>query len=123
MEFGLNVTENGDLEIVLHADYQNDESYAELQELSETKTDMDILYVMTECYWTNGSYQPFDAGQGNPFVGLTDAPCIAESMDYADDGQATIQGNFWYYGDYMITSFIEVLIRDKRVVFTLCRQD
>jgi hypothetical protein len=80
--------------------------------------DVSILTELTEPYWTNGSFEPFDAGRGDPFVGLTSAPCIAECMDVADDGQRSIDGRFWYFGDYMIRSPIDELKRRGRVIFS-----
>lgn len=74
-----------------------------------------------ESYSCNGSYTPFDAGQANPFVGLTDAPCIAESLDIDDDGQAQIIGRFWYFERYMLDCPLEQLRNHGRVIFTLAR--
>jgi hypothetical protein len=61
-----------------------------------------ILADLFEPYFTNGSYEPFDAGDGNPFVGLTSAPCIAESMTTEDDGTRRVDGRLWHYADYMV---------------------
>ena len=122
--FDLRVSESGNLEVTLDFADENEKQslIEEIGEMQEKKTDLDILIEGTERYWTNGSYQPFDAGAGNPFVGLTDAPMVANSMSFDDDGNAEIEGDFWYYGNYQITSFIEELIREGRVVFTLCKQ-
>ena len=78
-----------------------------------------LLCEGLESYSRNGSFAPFDAGHGNPFVGLTSAPCIAESLDYLDDGRIEIEGRCWFYGDYMIKSPIDELIEDGKVIFTL----
>lgn len=40
----------------------------------------EIMQALFEGYACDSSFTHFDAGQANPFVGLTDAPCIAESM-------------------------------------------
>jgi hypothetical protein len=90
---------------------------SELKRMRENRSDVDALTELTEPYWTNGSYAPFDAGEGNPFVGLTSAPCIAEDLDYPDDGQRQIIGRFWYFPDYMLRSPIDELIKRGRVVF------
>jgi hypothetical protein len=92
---------------------------AELKSMREASryTDVAALHELTEPYWTNGSYAPFDASEGNPFVGLTSAPCIAEDLDYPDDGQRQIIGRFWYFPDYMLRSPIDELIKRGRVVF------
>lgn len=73
------------------------------------KGDLEILWDGLEGYWNNGSYEPFSAGDANPFVGMSDAPCIAEYMDMADDGTKTVYGRFWHHSDYMIRSFAEQL--------------
>lgn len=78
-----------------------------------------ILADLLESYFTNGGFEPFDAGQGNPFVGLTSAPCIAESMTTHDDGENEIIGRFWYFGAYMLRDPVEDLKRRGRVVFDL----
>lgn len=75
------------------------------------------LADMLEPYFTNGSYQPFDAGQGNPFVGLTDAPCIAEHLDVDDDGTQEIVGRFWLFPNYMVECPIETLIEKGTVTW------
>ena len=67
------------------------------------------LCAMLEQYSCNGSYAFFDAGQGNPFVGLTNAPCIAEAMDTDNDGTNIIRGEFWCYVEYMIKCPVETL--------------
>lgn len=123
--FNLTKLENGDLEITIDAadDSERQDLIEEIEELQTRKTDLDILMGGTEGYWTNGSYQPFDAGQGNPFVGLSSAPCISESLEFDDNGDATIHGDFWYFENYMIESFLDVLIQDGRVVFTICKQE
>lgn len=109
--------ENGDLKLELEAD--DAEFIHDMKYDDSVRTELDMLHELTEGYWTNGSYEPFDASDGNPFVGLTDAPCIAESMDYLDDGTKVIIGNFWYYSDYMIKSFIDELLENSFVIFTL----
>lgn len=80
-----------------------------------------VLWDGLESYACNGSYEPFDAGDANPFVGLTSAPCIAETMDYLDDGTKEIQGRFWYFADYMIACPLEQLRNHGRAVFTLAK--
>lgn len=120
--FDLTQLENGKLRLTL--DYADESEKAELEnelrELMTRKTDILILIDGTEKYWTNGSYQPFDSGAGDPFVGFTEAPCIAESMTYTDEGNAIIEGKFWYYGDYMIRSFLDDLLENGYADFDLC---
>lgn len=108
--------ENGNLE--LSADKDTREEIAErLEEYGFHQ----VLAELFEPYYTNGGYEPFDAGQANPFVGLTEAPCIAESMDVHDDGRREIVGRFWYYPGYMLRCPLEELAETGRTVFTLAR--
>lgn len=74
---------------------------------------------LLEDYSSNGSYTLFDAGDGNPNVGLTSAPCIAEGMDILDGGKREIVGRFWYYDNYQIDCPLEKLRDTGEVVFTL----
>jgi hypothetical protein len=78
---------------------------------------------MFEQHSCNGSYTPFDASDGDPFVGLTSAPCIAECMHLLDDGTQEIEGRFWYSDNYMLINEVQDLIDGKTVTFTLYRDD
>ena len=69
----------------------------------------------------NGSYTPFNAGDANPFVGLTDAPCIAETMEHDDEGNQTIEGRFWHFAEYQIACELEQLAETGETVFILGR--
>lgn len=106
---------NGDLEVRL----ADAEAREWLVDGMKTKTSEDLLWDGTEVYWANGSFTPFDAGQGNPFVWLSSAPCIAESMDVEEDGTKVIYGRFWAYLDYQVRDFGKDLLEHGRAVFTL----
>lgn len=82
------------------------------------KSDLDVLFDLLETSSCNGGFKAFDAGQGNPNVGLTCAPCIAESMRIKEDGSQVIEGRFWYFEQYMIADMVDRLIRDGELVFT-----
>jgi hypothetical protein len=78
-----------------------------------------VLYDLLEFEICNGSFTPFDADDGNPFVGLTSAPCIAEAMTTEDDGTNVIIGRLWWFPDYMIRDELGELRDRGRVVYTL----
>ena len=109
------ILENGNLQLVA-------DDAESLQSEHEARGFWSAFCDGMESYSCNGYFAPFDAADGNPFVGLTGAPCIAESMTIEDDGTQTIEGRFWYYGDYAITCPIERLIAGESVVFTLARE-
>lgn len=115
MDFKATVLSNGDLEITLWDSEDRDE----LADMLADKTDMDILLEGFEHYFTNGSYHPFNAGDGNPFVGLTSDICIAESINFTDDGDAEIEGAFWHYPETYRYNIIEQLLENEKVIFKL----
>ncbi len=117
----LDITIQDDGFLLLAAD-QEMRTYVR-QLVDKREPDDSILWQIMEVYWANGGYEPFDAGQANPFVGLTSAVCIAEAMDTHDDGSKEIVGRFWYFGNYMLESPSETLADTGRVVFELARQD
>lgn len=117
MEIEITKLANGDLEITM-----DEESREELAEAMQgTRGYWSVMADLFEPYFTNGSYEPFDAGDGNPFVGLTSAPCIAECMDVEDDGTRIIVGDFWYFERYMLDDPLEELATEGRTVFQLAR--
>lgn len=92
------------------------------QELREALTSRDFFTVLSdilEPYFTNGSFRPFDAGDANPYVGITSAPCVAEDMSHLDDGTNVIVGRFWFFPDYMLRCPIEELITHGEVSWEL----
>ncbi|MBT2325511.1 hypothetical protein J7E62_24565 [Variovorax paradoxus] len=109
------VLPNGDLEVSL----ADAESREWLVDGLTKSTSEDLLMDGTEQYWTNGSFAPFNAGWGNPFVGLSSAPCIAEDIDFDEDGTREIVGRFWAYLDYQVRDFADDLLEHGRTVFTL----
>lgn len=117
MDFKATVLTSGDLEITLWDATDHDE----LAEMVEDGKSDQAWHEGFEHYSCNGSYTPFDAGDANPFVGLTSAPCIAEIMNTDDDGEREIEGAFWYFNMYQIVDYVEEMLREGRVVFTLAQ--
>jgi hypothetical protein len=107
---------NGDLKVTA-----NNEDRAMIAQHIKERNRWIIWADLLEPFACNGSYSAFDASDGNPFVGLTSAPCIAECIDTNDNGTQTIEGDFWYFGDYMIEDELESLKNRGYVVFTLAR--
>lgn len=102
--------------LVITAD---DETRAEIPEELERVGSDRVLWDLFESCWANGSFTPFDAGEGNPFVGLTNAPCIAEDLSVEDDGRRVINGRCWWFPNYMVEDPVRTLAETGRVVFTL----
>lgn len=120
MQASINCTKlaNGDLLVTAGNDGR-----AEIKAMQGAQRDYwSILAELFEPYFTNGSFEPFDAGDGNPFVGLTSAPCIAESMSHLDDGTNRVDGEFWYFDRYATHDLLDELRNRGRTVFTLARE-
>ena len=111
----IEVTTNGSLLLTATEEEQEDIREA----LQSERLESSILADLLEPYSTNGSYTPFDAGQAMPFVGLTEAPCMAEAMEYAEDGEPRIVGRFWYFAQYCIASDLEQLAEHGATVYAL----
>ena len=108
------VLPNGNLKI--SADNEN---RAWMDDYPEGTDDSVILDEGFEHYWATGSFYPFNPESANPFIGLTSAPCIAESMDIDDNGKRTVVGRLWWFPQYQTTSVIDELVEVGEVVFTL----
>ena len=113
--YAITVLPAGHLQIEIDED-----TVLELTDLRDRRgyDDVTTLMHLLEPEWTNGRYEPFDAGAANPFVGLTSAPCIAESMGYDEDADKSVVGKLWWFPNYMVRSPIDDLIENRKVVFT-----
>lgn len=112
--FNIEVMKSGALELT--ADREGIEWICEQVDLGRDSDT--ILMDGMERYWTNGGFTPFDAGMGNPFVGLTSAPCIAESMEIHENGDREVRGGLWFFSRYMLVDPMEELKQMGRVVFS-----
>jgi hypothetical protein len=89
------------------------------------------MFDLFEGYYCNGSFEPFDAGLANPYVGLTDTACIAESMDYPDEPLGSpelpqdreIVGRLWFFDNWALADPLEQLRNHGRTVFRLAGED
>jgi len=102
----LNITIGGNLEIALEKGRKED-----LKELIEKASNTDlILGDLLEAgnYTGNNWFEVTGV--------LTEAPIIAFGMKF-DDGVMDGFDKTWFYPDYMISSFAEILLKEKRVIF------
>lgn len=105
--------ENGDLEVSAI----DPEEFKEMIEHGmDYRTMVSDAFEATAC---NGSYTWFSGNDGNPYVGMTSAPCIAPSLDYNDDGMMTIpEQYFWYLNNYATILETHEWADGKSVVYT-----
>ena len=110
----ITILENGNLKLSLSPD-EREEVAERLEQVGEDL----VLVELTEPYWTNGSFQAFDAGNGKPFVGLTSAPCIAESMSHDEEGEPSVEGRLWWFPDYAVRGAVQELVEKGSVEWPL----
>ena len=104
---------NGDLLVTV-----DNQTRREIREDRERGRDYwSVLADVFEPYYTNGSYEPFNAGLADPFVGLTDTACVAESMALPDDGSKAIVGRLWFFEKWDTQDPLEQLWTRGRTVF------
>lgn len=100
----INIRISPDGNLVLTAG--NDTRATLAQWLREGERDRCTIYEdLLESYACNGSYAPCEP------QGLTDAPMIAESLSYDDNGREEPQGRLWYFADYMVCDELAQLAR------------
>jgi hypothetical protein len=83
----------------------------------------EIMQALFEGYACNSSFTHFDPSNANPFIGLTSAPCIAESIQYNDDGTDEVIGRLWYFADSTMRDDLEELKNKGFVVYQLVQED
>lgn len=108
-----NILENGNL--TFKAD-----NPAEIQEMiDDGKSYDEMMYDLFEDSRCNGSYELFDAADGNPYVGIADGIMIAPYMDTDDHGDRTIPDEYFYYSNEISIDMMEpnVLARGETVEF------
>lgn len=104
----LNITIGGNLEISL-----NKGAKEELKELIEkaSNTDDIIADLLESSHYLGNDWHDvrFD---------LSEAPAIGRGSFYVDE-EETVEDytDIWFYPDYVISSFAETLLRDKKVIF------
>ena len=104
----LNITIGGNLCIELESGQKK-----ELKELIENSGDeRDLLTTLLDegKFLGNDWYSLYD-------VGLTEAPIVGRGSWSEDDGETMDYEQMWIFNDYMISSFAEILLRDKKVIF------
>lgn len=110
----IHILENGNLRLC----FDSEDEKEGIRHLPSAYDDVGLLQVLLEPYTVNGSFTPFDAGLANPPVGLTNAPCIAESMEVTEDGNIVSKGQrVWWFPNYQIRGPIDELLRNGCVDF------
>lgn len=78
-----------------------------------------IMEYLFEDYSANSKFQHFNPDNANPFIGLTSAPCIAESISTDDTGNRTVEGRLWHFPQYALRYDLEELKNKGFVIYQL----
>lgn len=113
--FNITITPKGDLKLTATAEGREFIK----NEQAANRNYWGIMAEIFEDWSCNGSYTHFDAGQGDPFVGLTSAPCIAESLSIDDNDKRIVEGRLWVFREYMTRDDLEELAREGSVTYQL----
>jgi hypothetical protein len=98
--------------------YLTDDGRAKISEDTE-KSEVNFIEEYFEDIQVNSEID-FHDDLGERGFGLTEAPGFSIEYGYNDDGEyvdSNGHGQVFYYDNYMITNFIEVLQRDGKVIF------
>lgn len=90
-----------------------------LQDIKDTCQGDDIasLVELLEAYQWRGNGNLYDVFPDD--VGaLTDAPMLSNEVDFCEDGEIIVVGIVWWYPDYAVSNWLDVLIKNGNVVFT-----
>ena len=87
----------------------------ELREYHNEHGEIDTMMEETESYWTNG----WGVFTGDQLGQLTEAPIIAKESYFEEDSSHTLNGPAWWYPDYQVTDFIEVILDKGFIDFDL----
>jgi|ADurb_Met_03_Slu_FD_contig_31_747527_length_420_multi_1_in_0_out_0_1 hypothetical protein len=108
-------TSNGNLTIVAETS-----DMEMLTEMKERVGNDDLRFMdelLEETGWSGNSVlmsiSPEDVG------GLTEAPIVTDDRTIEDDGKVVVNGNVWWFPNYMVENFADTLIQNGRVTFML----
>lgn len=114
MQADVTILKNGNLQISV-----DEETRQEIEEQAEYRDEDTIMMDLMESHAVNGSYAYFSASHGNPAVGLTDAPCIAESLVLNEEGDTyEVNGGLWFFDEYALCLLTDELAEKGHAIFT-----
>jgi hypothetical protein len=109
---------NGNVTFVLEGD--DAEMVERFEAQAQRNVDHEVLASLLDYFGFLGNavympIMPADVGA------LTDAPMFTDELNHLDDGKPDVTGQVWWYPNYQVKSFSEVLRTEGRVTFTLSK--
>ena len=105
---------NGNVTFMLGGD--DAEMLDRFQDNAQRNYDHEVLYSMLDYfgYLGNAKYLPI---MPEHIGALTDAPMFTDELEVSDAGVHDVKGAVWYYPDYQVKAFSEVLQTEGKVTF------
>lgn len=105
---------NGNVTFMLEDD--DGEMLDRFQDQAQRNVDHEVLYSMLDHFGFlgNAKYLPI---MPEDIGALTDAPMFTDDLEVSDAGAHEVKGSVWYYPDYQLKFFSEVLQTEGKVTF------
>lgn len=113
-------TLNSNGSLTLHLDSDDQDTVETI--LDRTRNDHEMLTTLLDDtgYLGNAILIPI---QPSNVAALTDAPMFSDDVDVEEDGTVLVKGNVWWYPQYELSSFMEVLKSTGQVTFTAASEN
>lgn len=110
---------NGNL--LISSDPQDAEMLADMKQRNGANDLTFLADLLEETGWSpNGQLMALNP---EDIAALTDAPILTDEYTIEDDGSVTVPGKVWWFPNYMVTNFADVLIEKGSVEFTKGGED
>lgn len=105
---------NGNVTFMLEGD--DAELLERFQDQAQRNLDHEVLYSMLDHFGFlgNAKYLPI---RPEHIGALTDAPMFTDDLEVSDSGEHDVKGAVWYYPDYQVKLFSQVLQTEGKVTF------
>ena len=85
--------------------------------LNQETAEVDMLSLLFEETGWSGNGELYEVAPED-IGALTSAPIITDELNIEDDGARKVLGEVWWYPNYMVSSWVEVLRETGEVIFT-----
>ncbi|WP_060192272.1 hypothetical protein [Burkholderia ubonensis] len=108
------VEENGNVSFILEGD--DAEMLDRFEGQAQRNLDHEVLFNMLDHFGFlgNAKYLPI---LPEHIGALTDAPMFTDELEVSDAGEHEVKGAVWYYPDYQVKLFSQVLQTEGKVTF------
>lgn len=88
----------------LYIELTCEETRRRLQDTLDIAGFWEALSNAFKTHVSKGHYTPVNPAEGKPYIGITNNPCIAESVYQEVDGSVVISGRLWHYQNHGVNN-------------------